>query len=91
MEENGTAKTYVEDESGLPGKKIRAAIVVDFKYLKFSDASYIEEIIEEVGDFIEARLDGRPGSTIIHTDYRVDERRGDNQRVDLSKMKFRSN
>ena len=65
---------------------VQAVKVID----KAPDASYIEEIIEEVGDFIEARLDGRPGSTIIHTDYRIDERRGDNQRVDLSKMKFRS-
>ena len=91
MEDNGTAKTYVEDERELPGKKIRAVLAVDLRYVKFSDASFIEEVIEEVGDFIATRLNERAGATIIHTDYKVDERRGDNQRVDLQKMKFRSN
>ena len=80
---------FIEDEKKIEGHKVRGIITIDAIYQKFSDAADIEDILVQAEKIIAALIP--KNCHAVATDSTLNTRRGSNQRVDLQKMKFRSN
>ena len=79
----------IEDENKVEGHKVRGIIVLDAIYQKFSDAAQMEDMLVKVEKIIASIIP--ENCHAVATDSKLTARRGSNQRVDLQKMKFRSN
>ena len=83
------ARIFMEDETIAPQKKkVRGVICLDFRHGNYADASFIEQVLEEAMAFVASRMRGN--AVITFGDTMLEERRGDNKRPDLGKMKFRN-
>ena len=80
---------FLEDEKSLDGHKVRGIIAFDAVYKQFSDAAKIEEILSQAEKFIASQLP--EDCHAVASDSKLTPRRGSNKRLDLQRMKFRSN
>ncbi len=80
---------FIEDEKKIKGHKVRGIITIDAIYQNFSDAAEIEDILVQAEKIIASLIP--KNCHAVAADSTLNPRRGSNKRVDLQKMKFRSN